>query len=242
MPWAEARKRVEGPTLDVLISWRDDIDDDTNVMRDVLREVIIISDDEDGEDTLMKVRTRSDGNEVPRERSVEIISATQNVHTQQLDLAMETPEPERKNEQRVEFMSTRHYLNSQGPQNRLREERQGAQRHQRWEEAIDRQRKHGPSSAMLTRSAPFASEPVYQTPVHSNVSHQPRLLQKPPPASAHYTHEDRRIIPPDESQRYLPLQRFDNDPPHAREPERSGGTGSIKSIPQVSALAREGES
>ena len=48
--WAEARRGVEQFTLDKLISWRgEDDQDDDPYMEDVLREVVIISDDEDAD-------------------------------------------------------------------------------------------------------------------------------------------------------------------------------------------------
>lgn len=51
--YREARSQVEGPTLKKLVEWRGD-DDNTNngkqVLEDVFREVIVLSDDEDSDD------------------------------------------------------------------------------------------------------------------------------------------------------------------------------------------------
>ena len=234
VPWAEARKRVEGPTLDVLISWRSDVDDDTNVMRDVLREVIIISDDEDEEDDLVKVQPIPNGTHRLRERSVEIISANNNVHTRQLDLAMEPPESE--NEQRIQYIPREDLEGFQRPHDRLREERQGAQRHQRWEEAISRQRKHGPSSTSHTRITPLVPEPIYQTSVQSDLMHRSHMSQGPPAAPTHRIYEDQRIIQINEPQRHLPLQRVEYQPGRAMRANSIGPVSSINSMPQVSVL------
>ena len=225
--------------MDVLISWRDDVDDDTNVMRDVLREVIIISDDEDDEESLVKVHPVPNGNFRTRERSVEIISAN-NVHTEQLDLAMEPLEPE--NEQQIQYVPRQNPPSLQRPHDRLREERQGAQRHQRWEEAISRQRKHASSSTLHTCTAPYVSEPIYQTFVQSDLIPQSRVPQRPPPTSAHRIYEDPRIMQIDESPSYLPSQRFNYLPAHAIEAESNEPISSNKPMPQVSVLMKEGKS
>lgn len=59
--WAGARANVASKTLEVLASWRGDKDDDIDVVEDILREVIVISDDEDDSEVVrpqnMKVIT-----------------------------------------------------------------------------------------------------------------------------------------------------------------------------------------
>jgi hypothetical protein len=54
--WNEARSLVEGPTLRKLVEWRGDDDNSKEALEDVLREVIVISDDEDSEDEGNEVR------------------------------------------------------------------------------------------------------------------------------------------------------------------------------------------
>lgn len=49
--WNEARRLVENRTLDRLVSWRGDGDEDTSAMQDIIREVIVISDDDDEVDS-----------------------------------------------------------------------------------------------------------------------------------------------------------------------------------------------
>lgn len=54
--WNEARSMVEGPTLRKLVEWRGDDDNGKEALEDVLREVIVISDDEDSEEESNEVR------------------------------------------------------------------------------------------------------------------------------------------------------------------------------------------
>ena len=46
----DARSRVEEPTLSKLVEWRGDDENGKKVLEDVIREVVVISDDEDSED------------------------------------------------------------------------------------------------------------------------------------------------------------------------------------------------
>jgi hypothetical protein len=54
--WNEARSMVEGPTLRKLVEWRGDDDNGKEALEDVLREVIVISDDDESEDESNEVR------------------------------------------------------------------------------------------------------------------------------------------------------------------------------------------
>lgn len=54
--WNEARSMVEGPTLRKLVEWRGDDDSGKEALEDVLREVIVISDDEESGDESNEVR------------------------------------------------------------------------------------------------------------------------------------------------------------------------------------------
>ena len=50
MSWADARRKVAPKTLEKLATWRGDKDDEPDQMEDILREVVIISDDEGDDD------------------------------------------------------------------------------------------------------------------------------------------------------------------------------------------------
>ena len=73
--WNEARGMVEGPTLRKLVEWRgDDNETGKEVLEDVLREVIVISDDEGSEDDAnLQPRRRQSGGVESRKIEPEII-------------------------------------------------------------------------------------------------------------------------------------------------------------------------
>ena len=235
MPYTDARKRVEGPTLDVLISWRDDVDDDTNVMRDVLREVIIISDNEDDEEAeFVNGQSLTSHRQHSRDISVEIISANNNVRIQQLDLAVEPPEPE--NERPIQYIPRQNPIGSQRPNDRLREERRGAQRHRRWEQALSRKRNDPPPSPSPTRFVQPISEPVYRNPIQNDSLLRPRGSQMPLPSPARSAHESQRDLQSDMSQHHLLLQRVDHLPSDAIDSSRKTPFHSTNPMHQVSFL------
>ena len=193
--------------MDVLISWRDDVDDDTNVMRDVLREVIIISDNEDDEVDLPVADAMSRRDHEVREKSIEIISASNHLHTQRLDLAAEPSEL--GNEPPVQYIPRTFPSSSERPYDRSREERQGAQRHQRWQEAVSRQRDGASSSNPYPRPVQLISEPIYDASRPNDVGHQSRILQKPVSASIPQMYENKRTMQYDDSQRHFPQPQIE---------------------------------
>ena len=70
--WAEARAAVEPLCLEKIAQWRGD-DDDTDAMSDILREVIVIPDDEEENDLTSGVDSVC--NSENREASVEVVAA-----------------------------------------------------------------------------------------------------------------------------------------------------------------------
>ena len=82
--WAEARAAVEPLCLEKIAQWRGD-DDDTDAMSDILREVIVIPDDEEENDLTSEVDSVS--NSEIREASVEVVAAraaADGVHVRQV--------------------------------------------------------------------------------------------------------------------------------------------------------------
>ena len=151
VPYNEARRRVEKPSLDRLILWRGD-DDDAGDMDDVLREVIVIPDDdeedEEGEKAQESLRTLPQ--EPERESSVEYISET-DMQIQPIDYSnnnnnrtMErgysySPESDKE----IQYLGRnqlRHGRPLQYDQHTLT--RMGMHRKRVYEEALDRRRKH----------------------------------------------------------------------------------------------------
>ncbi|KAL9104678.1 MAG: hypothetical protein Q9163_000421 [Psora crenata] len=163
MTWYDARRGVEKFTLDKLVSWRGDEDDENDVvMEDVLREVIVITDDEvDGSDAETEDRAKTtrlgDSNveEIPLEA----------LHTEAVDLTMTDDDDSADDDitmpyQRVTRLSNAH------PYHQCREARIGEKRHIRWEEAINRHRSnpsqaHQPDARTITlQDQMFSARPL----------------------------------------------------------------------------------
>ena len=144
----EARRRVEKPCLDRLIRWRGD-DDDAGDMDDVLREVIVIPDDDEddeGDETQESLRVRPE--EIERDSSVEYISeADMQIHPvdySNINRVVEhgesySPESD-KDIQYLGRKQLHHSRQVQHDQNKL--DRMGTHRKRVYEEALDRRRKH----------------------------------------------------------------------------------------------------
>ena len=149
VPYNEARRRVEKPSLDRLILWRGD-DDDAGDMDDVLREVIVIpdddEDDEEGEKAQESLRTLPQ--EPERESSVEYISET-DMQIQPIDYSNNNRTIERgysyspESDKEIQYLGRnqlRHGRPFQYDQHTLN--RMGMHRKRVYEEALDRRRKH----------------------------------------------------------------------------------------------------
>ena len=146
----EARRRVEKPCLDRLIRWRGD-DDDAGDMDDVLREVIVIPDDdetEDDEGNGTKESLQSRPEESERDSSVEYISEA-DMQIQPIDYSNVNRAAERgdsyspDSDKEIQYLGRnqlRHGRQAQYNQQTL--DRMGTHRQRVYEEALDRRRKH----------------------------------------------------------------------------------------------------
>ncbi len=88
VPWNEARNMVESPTLRKLVEWRGDDDTGNDALEEVLREVVVISDEEESDDDLNEVRCQL------REASIELITSSinhQQVEIMPIDYAQKGP-------------------------------------------------------------------------------------------------------------------------------------------------------
>ncbi|KAL8641037.1 MAG: hypothetical protein Q9228_002109 [Teloschistes exilis] len=140
--WLDARAMVAPPTLDKIIEWRDE-KDEPDAVEDILREVIIISDDEDEE---------SEENSTEREGSIEIISSQEiadAVHVEPLDYstmdgksAYDRPfSPEDDWAPSVRFIRRLSTPPAdRGTRRQTRIDRQQAHRNRVWLEAVNRRR------------------------------------------------------------------------------------------------------
>lgn len=141
--YLDARALVQPPTLDKIIEWRDE-KDEPDAVEDILREVIIISDDEDEES--------EEENSTEREGSIEIISSREiadAVHVEPLDYstmdaksAYDRPfSPEDDWAPSVRFIRRLSTPPAdRGTRRQTRVDRQQAHRNRVWLEAVNRRR------------------------------------------------------------------------------------------------------
>ena len=143
IPWIDARRGVEQFTLDKLVSWRSDEDDDDDPNIDaMLREVVVISDDEQGDIS----SDRPFDSQIGHVNAAPIQSAAKLI-----DLTETDDEDESEDEGLAAYAySTSSKAGNTKLYNPAREARQGQERHARWEEAIHRQ-KRGPDAASSTK-------------------------------------------------------------------------------------------
>ena len=176
MGWAAARKKVQQACLDLLVQWRGD-DEDDGKLEDILREVIVISDDEEDEE--MRQDTKPTQRNSERSESVEVISANA-LKTLPINYAIEDTAVDQPRSPSLDIHGTsiEEYPDAvplvstrpvQYTQHRL--EQIGAHRHKIWEEAVNRQRGH--PKAMFGGNCP-PPIPTFENPEYgrSNLSHR----------------------------------------------------------------------
>jgi hypothetical protein len=146
--WHEARQHVEQLCLDKLLQWRGD-EADVNDVDEMLREVIVIPDDEDEEDDQMQGQPSSLHERFKLTTGVEIVSAD-DLYSQPIDYANadrlggqgKLDSPTSDDGEVVEFLGRGplNYVN-QVQYNEHRQNQMEAERHRRWEQARNRRRK-----------------------------------------------------------------------------------------------------
>ncbi|KAI4110369.1 MAG: hypothetical protein LQ345_007023 [Seirophora villosa] len=152
----EARHMVEPFTLDKIIEWRDE-KDDPDAVEDILREVIVISDDEDED-------LSEEGHFGDRDSSVEIASSREisnEVHVQPIDYGtldgrsrLERPvSPEDDWAPSVRFIRRLSTPPAESKQQQDRIARHHAQRYQKWQDAISRSRRKDMANTGQSRMA-----------------------------------------------------------------------------------------
>ncbi|KAL9008042.1 MAG: hypothetical protein Q9173_006794 [Seirophora scorigena] len=154
--YLEARHMVEPFTLDKIIEWRDE-KDDPDAVEDILREVIVISDDEDED-------LSEEGHFGDRDSSVEIAPSREisnEVHIRPIDYGtldgmsrLERPvSPEDDWAASVKFIRRLSTPPAGSRQQQDRIARHHAQRHQKWQEAITRSRRKDMANTGQSRMA-----------------------------------------------------------------------------------------
>ncbi|KAI2790433.1 hypothetical protein POX_d05946 [Penicillium oxalicum] len=132
----EARSEVEQRTLDKVIAWRGDDENGQTALEDVFREVIVISDDDDSE-TEDELLVQDNA----RDRSVEILSDTGQIHEVQTRPVRATPttyhhDPAREHSE--EFPPGFRIVTRAPAHNAIN--RRGFSRYQAWNRALNRYR------------------------------------------------------------------------------------------------------
>ena len=183
--WQAARSKVEQATLDKLMQWRGD-EDDADDIDEILREVIVIPDDDDerGEN---QIRDHSPTLQRGAERddSVEIISPG-NFQTEAINYAStirpgDTGRIDSPNSDDVEIIQhdgqPLPYLSQHVYHDQRRQEQIEAHRRRRWEEARDRRRNETSymigDCAAVPKNRSFATVPLQQNKFGHEVSYDP---------------------------------------------------------------------
>lgn len=138
--WEQARRAVENMTLDKLVQWRADKDDDADAMSDILREVIVI-DDDDSEDEHDADKPGSSFRDQIQQRdsSVEIISSQAGADTVQISQLNQGDLEELDQEGIGTPRNLRPYIYRQQPQTAHRQfDRSDTHRRQAWQDARSR--------------------------------------------------------------------------------------------------------
>ena len=141
VPWQAARAMIEQPSLDKLAQWRGDDNEEPDAMEEILREVIVIPDDdeEDGQQFASKSSLRHG--------SVEMISGralADDVETRPIDYAARrtsatgVESPDSDDDQEVTFLGYGQYVFDRP--NEKRTSKDGTHRLRAWEEARNRLR------------------------------------------------------------------------------------------------------
>lgn len=154
--WKDARAAVEHQCLDKLVQWRGDDEDDTDAMSDILREVIVIPDDE--EDHGPAPRSGRTPENRSRDASVEIVAtraAANAIHTQRF-ISPRSSDGESDTGLESDAMEDGAYRAEPTTDRRLFD-RVEAHRHRAWAAARTRRRQgaqntYGDSSPMLLDS------------------------------------------------------------------------------------------
>lgn len=154
-----ARAQIEQKCLDQLVQWRGDGEDGSNDMEEILREVIVISDDEDDD-----ADSITNSSLVRRDSSVEVISShalANDVQVRPVDYRYEPGAIDDEQPSAVDYMAPgilqRADRTYQGDEQRAKERfgRRGFSRYRAWDQALDRYRKAPVQSSQPVREVPM---------------------------------------------------------------------------------------
>lgn len=140
--WEQARKAVEHLTLDKLVQWRVDKDDNADAMSDILREVIVIDDDDsENEQDADELGVRPRSHDKQRDSSVETISSQAGADMLQTWQLSQHDLEEQDQEEITMTKESESYTYGQRPQRAQRRlDRSDTHRRQAWLDARSRRR------------------------------------------------------------------------------------------------------
>ena len=154
--WKDARAAVEHQCLDKLVQWRGDDENDTDAMSDILREVIVIPDDE--EEYHSNLNMDEGVVNTDREESVEVIAtraAAKAVQIQQIHIQSSTDEDSDGGQDSDEAHAGTY--KAQPKHDPRLFDRVEAHRHRVW--AAARSRRHDGSQNIYFNSSPKTNNP-----------------------------------------------------------------------------------
>ena len=183
VPYLSARQMVERATLDKLADWRGENDEEPNVMEDILREVIVIPEDEETEGPSQDL-TKARGDD--EEEGIPGPVAENTLVTRPIDYGASDEAAREDSLELGEIEDARFIGHGQyiiGKQDQGRMERDGARRLRAWEEARDRLRRPRaepriigilsppkPREPASLRGAPSSQKPRTENPIHGKPS------------------------------------------------------------------------
>lgn len=183
--YREARNIVEKPSLRKLVEWRGDDENGKQVLEDVFREVVVISDDEDSD------RDDNDTMNDFRDVSVEIVSSnTKADHLNPDPLVLEAPNAGRRSDhllvsskRRSDYANTASSAQKERRNDQDKVSRRGFSRYQAWNEAREEYRANPTDLGVANERALAYSAPerrLYQVEKGLNGSeHRPETFTRP---------------------------------------------------------------
>ena len=143
VPWLSARQLIEEKTLEKLVQWRGENNDEPDVMEDILREVIVIPEDDGPEETVNSL-AKAQANDMESQRATPTEMMEHTLVTKTIDYGAKDAKdrqesPELGEVEDARFIGHGQYIIDRQDQGRI--ERDGARRLRAWEDARDRLRR-----------------------------------------------------------------------------------------------------
>ena len=235
VPWLVARRLVEQQSLDVVAKWIKEVNN-TDAYEDILREVIVIPDDDrdDGLDTLARHQRQKTISLNSPETTARPLSTDQ-LETRLVDYGARQGSPSRYESpdpfERGQPLGHGQYVMQQYHQDPLKSQQIGIRRQQLWEQALDRRIKE-PETYRVIREGPREHPPLALRTIEA---HYPsNASSHTPHDQAHYAQQHTQAplhpVPfPNSALRVTAI--------HPPAPQSQHGTSNESRVTQVSNLS-----